>query len=89
MEENLYEYVIKLANEVDLILYMRNFTLVSRLKRRNMHDKRPGLVLVCFIHAYIRDKFLRQKKDLKASEHYSDIWIEADETLDVRQLKSE
>ena len=86
---DLYEYVIKVAKEVDVILYMRDLTLVSRLKRRNVHDKRPGPVLVCFVYAYLRDKLLREKKGLIASEDYGDVWIKADETMDVRRLKSE
>ena len=87
MEVDLYEYVIKLAD--DLGVYMRDLTLVSRLKRKSVHDKRPGPVLVCFVHAYIRDKFLREKRGLKDTEKYGEVWIKADETLDVRRLKSE
>ena len=88
-EADLYEYVIRLANDLDITVYMRDLTLVSRLRRRNAQDKRPGPVLVCFVHAYIRDKFLREKKGLKDTERYSEVWIKADETFDIRRLKSE
>ena len=89
MDVDLYEYVITLAYDMDIMVYMRDLTLVNRLRRRSAHDKRPGPVLVCFVHAYIRDKFLRGKRGLKGTEKYGDVWIKADETMDVRRLKSE
>ena len=88
-QDDLYAYVIKLADEFDLTIYMRDLTLVSRLKRKSVHDKRPGPVLVCFVHAFLRDKILRLKKGLKTSDRYSDVWVKADKTLDVRRFKSE
>ena len=89
IDVDLYEYIIKLGKVLDITVYMRDLTLVSRLKRRSTHDKRPGPVLVCFVYAHIRDKFLRAKRDLNTIEQYGEVWIKADETIDVRRLKSE
>ena len=89
LEVDLYEYIINLAKDLKINVYMRDLTLVSRLKRKSAHDKRPGPVLVCFVPAYIRDNFLREKRVLKGMEKYENVWVKADETLDVRRLKSE
>ena len=58
MEEDLYKYIIMLGKDLDITVYMRDLTLVSRIRRRSVHDKRQGPVLVCFVHMYIRDNFL-------------------------------
>ena len=87
--DDLYDYMILMARKLNTIIYKRDMTLATRLRRRDPKDKRPGPVLVCFVHAHIRDKFLKKKKDLMGIDEYAEVWVKADETLEVRRLKAE
>ena len=80
-------FVLALAEEVGLILYKRDITTSVRLRRRDSRDSRPAPLLIGFHHAYPRDHILRNKRLLKASIRFSDIWINADETIEVRREK--
>ena len=81
-------YVIELAAEIGLILYLRDIVMTDRLKRRNENDNRPAPLLVGFANARVHDDFLKKKRILKGSERYDSIWINPDESLEVRKLKS-
>ena len=88
-EEDPYEYVIKLADEMGFTLYRRDIVYVTRLRRRDSRDDRPPPLLVGFSHVFIRNNFLKNKRQLKSSPRYGHIWINADETIEIRRRKSE
>ena len=88
MDTDLYEFVLSLAQEVEIILYKKDITTLVRLGRKEASDNRPGPVLVGFERSYPRDKILKKKGMLKGSRVFSEIWINADETIEVRKLKS-
>ena len=88
VEEDDVAYVITLAGDLGMILFRRDIVMTERLKRRNENDNRPAPLLVGFANARVHDDFLRKKRVLKGSERYDGIWINPDETLEVRKLKS-
>ena len=88
-EEDLYAFVIAIAQEIRVTLYKQDLTVVNRLKRRDARDDRPGPVLVGFVHPHIRDNFLQKKKLLKGSRRFDSVWINADEPIETRKLKGE
>ena len=88
-DADLYLFVLELAQELGLILYKKDITTVVRLKRRDTNDPRPGPVLVGFDHRYPRDKILKTKGMLKNSMRFNEVWINADETMEIRKRKSE
>ena len=86
----MYDTVIVLGAEFGLVLYNTDFTLIERLRRRSDCDcdKQPAPLLVGFDNYHARITFLRKKGNLKNSNHYGDIWINPDEPIEVRRLKS-
>ena len=89
LNADLHLFVISLAEELGMTIYKRDITIAVRLRRRDSRDKRPGPVLVGFYHIYPRDNILKKRGSLKGSMQFGDVWVNADETMEVRKLKSE
>ena len=53
-----------------------------------MNDPKPPPLLVSFAQSHVRDSYLRNKYKLKGNPKYDRVWINADETMEVRRLKS-
>ena len=86
---DLYEFVIKLGSDMNIIVYLRDIVIASRLRRREVNNRKPPPVLVTFVHPHLRDAFLRNKHRLKPNQTYKDVWINADEPFEIRRLKAE
>ena len=87
--EDPYVIVIAIAAEIGITLFKQDLTMVNRMRRRDARDSRPCPVIVGFVHPHIRDNFLQKKKLLQRSMRFDKIWINADEPIEVRRLKSE
>ena len=82
----IYAFVIKLADTLDVTIYKRDIANISRIARRS--STAPGPVLVVFVQAHLRDSILRKKTDLKAIERYSKVYVNPDEPLEIRKQKA-
>ena len=83
-----YEYMIKIGEDLGFVVYKMDIVQVVRLRRRDANDQKPALMLVSFTHTHIHDSYLRNKHILKGNSKYDGIWINADEPMEVRRLKS-
>ena len=87
-EEDMCVKLIELCESIDVTLYKSEIEYITRFKRREGSVKRPGPVLVTISRIVVRDNILCKKNVLKDMEGKEGIFINADETLDVRRAKS-
>ena len=88
METEPFSYLIELGDDMGFVVYKQDITQVLRLKRRDPKDPKPPPMMVSFAQTHVRDSYLRNKHKLKDNPKYDQIWINADETMEVRRLKS-
>ena len=88
MDKDPYGYLLELGEDLGFVVYKRDITNVTRLRRRDSSDPKPPPLLVSFNQSHVRDSYLRNKYKLKGNPKYDQIWINADETMEVRRLKS-
>ena len=88
-EENqdLFSTVISIGDSLGMTVYKEDIRDVYRLPNRNPNSARPPHVLVTFDRPYLRNNFLRRKYDLSKVEKYSDVYLNADEPMELRRLK--
>ena len=80
--------IIGLLHKVNVNLEPRDFSIVKRLPRRSTADHSPRPVLVCFIHPHTRESVLARKSDLFRIESCKTIYLNPDEPIEIRRLKS-
>ena len=84
-----YSFVIDLADALEVTLYKRDISNISRIARRPGSGRlNPGPVVVVFVHTHLRDAILKKKVDLKGIEKYQSVYVNPDESLDIRRQKS-
>ena len=90
--EEVYAFVIRLADSLNVILYKRDISNVTRIARRPVaaggKRSNPGPVVVTFVHAHLRDAILRNKVDLKGILRYKSVYVNPDEPLDIRRQRA-
>ena len=89
--DGIYAFVIELADSLEVILYKRDISNITRINRRpdSSGDRsKPGPCVVTFVHAHLRDAILRKKVALKKMEKYKMVYVNPDDTLDVRRQKA-
>ena len=86
--DKLPEYVVEICSTLKMTVYIQDITDKVRLPRRDPHEKRPAPVLVTFAKQYIREGLLRKKNSLATIERFSSIFINPDETPEVRKRKA-
>ena len=80
--------IIGLLQKININLEPRDFSIVKRLPRRSTADHSPRPVLVCFTHPHIRETVLSKKADLFRIESCKTIYLNPDEPIEIRRLKS-
>ena len=84
-----YTYIIELADRLNVTLYKRDISNVSRILRRpGSAITTPGPVVIVFVHAHLRDAILRKKIDLREIEKYKTVYVNPDEPLETRRTKA-
>ena len=89
--DEIYAFVIELADTLKVILYKRDMSNISHISRRAVVPgvrPIPSPVVVTFVHAHLRDSILRNKVDLKGIERYKSVYVNPDEPLKVRRQKA-
>ena len=87
-DKEVYGYLIELGEDMGFVVYKQDIVQIMRLRRRDAQDPKPPPLLVSFVHPHVRDSFLRNKHTLKGNQKYNQIWINADEPMEIRRLKS-
>ena len=87
-EDEMCAKLIELCARIDITLYKNEIEYITRYRRRDDSSTKPGPVLVTITRTLIRDNILRNKSGLKEVEGMQGIFINADETLEIRKAKS-
>ena len=80
--------IIKVAEAVRVGLFANEIESVTRIKRRDDSDVRPGPVVATFSRVILRDSIITKKAGLRDAEGMSNIFVNADEPLQVRRAKA-
>ena len=88
--DEIYSFVLQLAEALEVILYKRDISNISRIVHRQTIGGRtnPGPVVVTFVHAHLRDMILRNKVNLNGMDKYKSIYVNPDEPMDIRRRKA-
>ena len=87
-EEDMCSNMIRICAAIKITLYKQEIETIVRYTRRDDSSPNPGPVNVTVSRVVLRDTILRKKnglKDIKSMEH---IYINADESFEVRKAKS-
>ena len=89
----IYSYVIELADKLKVTIFKRDISNITRISRRvpsvaGAKRQNPGPVVVVFVHTHLRDAILRNKIDLKDMEKYRKVYVNPDDSFEVRRQKS-
>ena len=71
-----------------MTVYIQDIVDTVRLPRRDPHETHPAPVLVTFAKQYIREGLLRKKNRLATEDRYGSIFINPEETREVRKRKA-
>ena len=80
--------IIKVAEALNVGLFASEIESVIRIKRRDDKDVRPGPVIATFTRVILRDSIITKKPGLHEVEGMSQVFINADERLQVRRAKA-
>ena len=87
-EDDMCGEFIKVCASIDVTLYRNEIEYITRYKRRADSDMKPGPVLVTITRTLLRNNILKKKRGLLQVEGMGSIFINADETLEIRRAKS-
>ena len=87
-EEAIYANFLRITSAINVIIYKSDIEGLSRLPRRDRENKSPGPVLVTMTRAVLRDNILKNKAALMDDPDMTSVFINADETKEVRIAKS-
>ena len=87
-EEAIYANFLRITSTINVIIYKSDIEGLSRLPRRDRQNKTPGPVLVTMTRAVLRDNILKNKAALMDHPDMTGVFINADETKEVRIAKS-
>ena len=85
--DHLPEYIIELCDVLDMTIYNQDIVDVVRLPRRDPHATRPPPILVSFAKQHVREGLLRKKYRLASKDRFNMVFINPDETEEVRKRK--
>ena len=80
--------VIDLLHKINVTLERRDFTIVKRLPRRLASDLSARPILACFTHPHTRESVLSKKAELNRIESCKKVYLNPDEPIEIRRLKS-
>ena len=75
--------LIKTAAAIKVTIYASEVEQIVRMGRRDLNNKRPGPVLVTLSRAILRDSILRKKGGLIGTPDFQQVFINADEAIEV------
>ena len=87
-EEAIYPNFLRITSAIKVIIYKSNIECLTRLPRRDSENKTPGPVLVTMKRAVLRDNILKNKLTLMEDPDMSGVFINTNETKEVRIAKS-
>ena len=87
-EEAIYANFLRVTSAIKVIIYKSDIEGLSRLPRRDRENRTPGPVLVTMTRAVLRDNILKNKAVLMNDPDMTGVYINADETKEVRIAKS-
>ena len=87
-EEAIYANFLKITSAIKVIIYKSDIEGLSRLPRRDRENRTPGPVLVTMTRAVLRDNILKNKAALMEDPDMTGVFINADETKEVKIAKS-
>ena len=87
-EGAIYANFLRITRVVKVIIYSSDIEGLSRLPRRDRENKTPGPVLVTMKRVVHRDSILKNKSALMDEPDMTGVFINADETKEVRIAKS-
>ena len=80
--------VIDVASAIGVKVYGEEIESVFRMPRRDERNVKPGPVLVTLSRIVIRDSILKKKSDLFKCAGMEQVFVNADESIEVRRAKS-
>ena len=80
--------IIKIAEAINVSLFASEIEMVTRIKRRDDNDPRPGPVIATFTWVVLRDAIITKKSALQNMEGFAQVYVNADEPLQVRRSKA-
>ena len=80
--------MIDIAAKIHVTVFSNEIEQVFRMKRRNESNKQPGPVLVTLTKVVLHDAILQKKGDLSGVNGYEQVFMNADEPLEIRKAKS-
>ena len=87
-EDEIKSNIIQLAKVIGVVLFASEIEMVVRLKRRDERDVRPGPVVATFARIVHRDGIIMKKRGLMDIEGLTQVFVNADESLQVRRAKA-
>ena len=80
--------VIDVASAIGVKVYREEIVQVIRMSRRDPGNSKPGPVLVSLSRIVLRDSILKHKRDLYKCAGFDGVFVNADESIEVRRAKS-
>ena len=80
--------VINIGSAIGIKVFNCEIEQVLRMPRRDNQNKKPGPVLITLSRTLLRDSFLRKKSELMKCTGMEEIFVNADESIEVRRAKS-
>ena len=87
-DEEIKSNIIQLAKGPGVVLFATEIEAVVRLNWRDEKDVRPGPVIATFSRIFHRDSIITKKRALRNIPALSQVFINADEMLQVRRAKA-
>ena len=87
-ESEMKASVIAVASAIGVTVYLNEIEYVVRMSRRDQSNAKPGPVLVTLTRVVIHDMILKKKKNLGNITGFESVFVNADETIEVRRAKS-
>ena len=80
--------VINIGSAIGIKVFNCEIEQVLCMPRRDNQNKKPSPVLITLSRTLLRDSFLRKKSDLMKCTGMEEIFVNADESIEVRRAKS-
>ena len=80
--------VIEMCEAIDIKVYASEIEQVTRMGRRDEANKKPGPVILTLSRIILRDSVLQKKCGLMRVEKFKEVFVNADEPLEIRKAKS-
>ena len=87
-EDEMIANLLRITTGIGSIVYKSDIEDIFRMERRDNTNKAPGPVMVTLTRISLRDGILKKKLNLRYIDGMKDVYINADETVEVRRSKA-